>query len=335
MHSLKGTKILYISPKFFGYETIIKSTLEEKFGASVDFYDDRPSNDLWTKIFIRLKLKTLIKRKIDTYFTSIFNAIKNISYDYVFVVSPETLSVKELTTLKILQHNATFILYMWDSFDNKNSCNTIHLFDKVLTFDNHDAQKYHLHFHPLFYIDTYSKMPSKSLLQYDLCFIATAHSDRYLVAKKVKMQLDQFSLKMFSFLYLNTKLMYWGRRLFLKKYNYGPIADFSFTPMSQDEIISLISKSKAILDINHPSQVGLTMRTFEALGANKKLITTNKNIKVYDFYNSSNIAIIDRDNPVIDLYFFDSPYLSLDKEVYEKYSLYNWIKTVFDYQQNE
>lgn len=335
MHSLNGKKILYIGPMFFGYEKAIKTVLENQFGAQVDFYDDRPANDLWTKIFIRLKLKTLIKRKIDTYYTSIFNAINDISYDYVFVVSPETLSVNELTTLKNLQQNATFILYMWDSFDNKNSFNTLHLFDRVVTFDNHDAQKYHLHFHPLFYIETYAKIPSKELLDYDVCFIATAHSDRYLVAKKVKMQLERLSLKMFSFLYLNTKLMYWGRRLFLKKYNYGPLADFSFTPMSQEEIISLISKSKAILDINHPSQVGLTMRTFEALGANKKLITTNKNIMLYDFYNPSNIAIIDRDDPLIDTHFFDSPYIPLDKEVYEKYSLYNWIDTVFDCQSNK
>jgi len=334
MHSLNGKKILYIGPKFFGYENIIKSTLEEKFEAFVDFYDDRPSNDLWTKIFIRLKLKTLIKRKIDTYYTSIFNTIDNILYDYVFVVSPETLSVKELTILKNLQHHATFILYMWDSFDNKNSLNTIHLFDRVITFDNHDAKKYHLYFHPLFYIETYAKIPSKELF-YDLCFIATAHSDRYLIAKKIEKELDQFSLKMISFLYLNTKLIYWGRRLFLKKYHYGPIADFSFEPMSQAEIISVISKSKAILDINHPSQVGLTMRTFEALGANKKLITTNTNIKQYDFYNANNITIIDRSNPHIDMGFFDSPYEPLDKEVYEKYSLYNWIITVFDCQSNK
>ena len=61
--------------------------------------------------------------------------------------------------------------------------------------------------------------------------------------------------------------------------------------MSQEEIISLISKSKAILDINHPSQVGLTMRTFETLGANKKLITTNENIKIYDFFDKENIDV--------------------------------------------
>ena len=33
------------------------------------------------------------------------------------------------------------------------------------------------------------------------------------------------------------------------------------------------------------------MRTFEALGAGKKLITTNKEIKKYSFYESNNIFL--------------------------------------------
>lgn len=330
MNSLDGKRILYISPKFFGYENTIKTALERKFGALVDFYDDRPSSDILTKIFIRLNFKLFVKRKIDNYYTSIFETIKDMSYDCIFIVSPETLSYKELNTLKTLQSNAQFILYMWDSFDNKNSFNTIHLFDRVVTFDHRDAEKYNLYFHPLFYVENYETAISESDTKYDVCTIATAHSDRYIVTKKVKNHLEQFSLKMFIFLYLNNRLMYWGRRIFLKKYQYGTISDFSFSPLSQNEIVSIISQSKAILDINHPAQFGLTMRTFESLGANKKLITTNENIKTYDFYDESNILVIDRNNPIIDINFLDTPYQYLDTKLYQKYSLVNWIKFVFD-----
>ncbi|MEK5777604.1 lipopolysaccharide biosynthesis protein, partial [Acinetobacter nosocomialis] len=66
------------------------------------------------------------------------------------------------------------------------------------------------------------------------------------------------------------------------------------------EIVELYAKSNIILDISHPGQSGLTMRTFEAIGAGKKLITTNTNIKEYPFYNANNIFIISRDELVLE-----------------------------------
>lgn len=326
---LSGKRILYISPRFFGYEDEIEHVLTNDFGAYVDFYDDRPSNDFWTKVFIRLKLKSLLKRKIDSYYKSIFDAIKEKIYDYIFVISPETLSQKELIVIRNLQPHAQFILYMWDSFKNKNSFELLPLFHKVLSFDSQDAQKYNLIFHPLFYSGIYSGGHPSSHTPYDLCSIATAHSDRYVLVQKIKHELNSINLRLFSFMYLPSQMMYWVRKLFLKKYHYGNMSDFSFTPMSSQEIVSIMAQAQVILDINHPAQYGLTMRTFEALGLQKKIITTNKNIKDYDFYTEENILIIDRDSPKINVEFFKTPYVPLPQKVYEKYSLKNWIQFVF------
>lgn len=327
---LEGKKILYIAPKFFGYENEIKQVLMHDFGADVDFYDERPSNDFWTKVFIRLKLKSLLKYKIDSYYKSIFYDIKEKTYDYIFVISPETLSQKELVVIKNLQPHAQFILYMWDSFKNKNSLELIPIFHKILSFDFHDAQKYSLIFYPLFYSSMYSSGNSFCTTKYDLCSIATAHSDRYRLVQKIKHELKNKNLQLFSFMYLPSQIMYWIRKLFLKQYEYGNVSDFSFISMSSHDIASVMSQSHVILDINHPAQNGLTMRTFEALGLQKKIITTNKNIKDYDFYMEDNILIIDRDNPKIQEDFFTKPYTPLAQKVYEKYSLRSWIQFVFD-----
>ncbi|MTD01286.1 hypothetical protein GKS16_03215 [Streptococcus uberis] len=67
------------------------------------------------------------------------------------------------------------------------------------------------------------------------------------------------------------------------------------------------------------------MRTIEMLGMNKKIITTNSDIKNYDFYHPNNISIINRDSIEIDPNFLNSEYEPIDKEVYDKYSLKNWI----------
>lgn len=325
---LQDKRILYISPKFFGYENKIKQELED-LGAIVDFFDDRPSNDFITKVFIRLKLKSLIKKKIDKYYENIYSYILDKKYDFVFVVSPETLSFKELTKIKELQTNAQFILYMWDSFENKNSFNTIKLFDKIFSFDSRDVEKYTLHFLPLFYSKEYKKKEHLSNYKYDLSFVATAHSDRYKISKQIKNLIAENKLSVYYYFYLPSIIIYFIRKLFIPKYTYGKLSEFSFSSLSQDKIIEIFDNSKVVLDINHPSQFGLTMRTIECIGAEKKLITTNKNIKDYDFYNPNNILIIDRENINIDMSFFEKEYESLSIEIYEKYSLNSWLKNIF------
>ena len=60
----------------------------------------------------------------------------------------------------------------------------------------------------------------------------------------------------------------------------------------------------------------------------RKFITTNKDIVNYDFYNSNNILVIDRKNPIIDFDFLMTPYEELDENIYYKYSLENWILEV-------
>lgn len=328
MLELKGKKVLYISPRFFGYENKIKEELEKLY-AIVDFFDDRPANDFITKVFIRLKFKSLISKKIDIYYENIYSFIAKKKYDFVFVISPETLDYKKLTKIKENQKKAQFILYMWDSFENKNSFNTIELFDNVFSFDIRDVENYNLNFLPLFYCNDYKKQCKSINYKYELSFIATAHSDRYKIATKIKKILLKKNLKIYYFFYLPSILIYLVRKIFIKKYYYGNLSEFSFTSIPQKEIIDIFKSSKVILDINHPKQYGLTMRTIECIGSQKKLITTNKNIMSYDFYNSNNILVIDRNNINIDLTFFKKGYEELPDSVYRKYSLNSWLKNIF------
>ena len=53
--------------------------------------------------------------------------------------------------------------------------------------------------------------------------------------------------------------------------------------------MEIFSDSRCILDAPQAGQVGLTIRTIECLGAKRKLVTTNSDIKNYDFYNENNI----------------------------------------------
>ena len=114
-----------------------------------------------------------------------------------------------------------------------------------------------------------------------------------------------------------------------KKFRYAKFSEFKFKSLSQDSITKYIEEAKVILDIQHPSQTGLTMRTIEMLGANRKIITTNTDIKNYDFYTPENVFILDRNNPKLDKSFFESSYEQIYPQIKFNYSIEGWIRELF------
>src|SRR5690606_2744456 len=99
--------------------------------------------------------------------------------------------------------------------------------------------------------------------------------------------------------------------------------------ISLKEVIKYIENSSVLLDIQKENQEGLSFRVFEALGYEKKLITTNKDIVNYDFYNPQNILVIDGVLPVIPKDFLDTKYVQVSEKIKDKYRREFWIKKVF------
>jgi hypothetical protein len=110
-----------------------------------------------------------------------------------------------------------------------------------------------------------------------------------------------------------------------KEFRKRKISDFRYEKLSSKEVEKIMKQSKCIVDAQYPKNTGLTMRTFETLGTRKKLITTNKDISNYDFYNKNNIMIVDRFNPIINKIFFETDYEDVDKFVYDEYYIDNWM----------
>ena len=94
-------------------------------------------------------------------------------------------------------------------------------------------------------------------------------------------------------------------------------------------MIDLIRNSKCILDSAQDNQNGLTIRVIETLGAKRKLITTNANIREYDFYKPENIYVYDNKFDFSDI-FFKSNYEEIDNDIYKKYSLRNWLNELLN-----
>lgn len=95
------------------------------------------------------------------------------------------------------------------------------------------------------------------------------------------------------------------------------------------EVQKKIHQSKAILEILQKGQSGATLRTLESLFFQKKLITTNKNIKKENFYCKDNIFIvgIDSENKIDS--FLSNPYNTVVNEYMNLYTIDSWFMNFF------
>ncbi len=327
----ENKKILFISPKFFNYEREIIDKLE-LLGANVTYFDDRPSNIPIAKALMRVQtpLKSIW---VNYYYRKILNEIRNKKYDFFLLIKGEVTPDFFLKALRELDRDAKFIYYSYDSvLNNANAVNNLSYFDSKFSFDLVDSFNYSFQFRPLFFLNDYALLKSK-VVDIDLLFIGTAHTDRYLIVKKLLNSVQSKTsnkISHFFFFYLHGQLLYYFNKLTDKSFSEVDIEDISFKPLGKDEVLNLVDRSNCIIDIQHPNQTGLTIRTIECLGARKKLISTNKSIINYDFYNENNICIVDRDSPEVPLSFLMGKYENINLNIYNRYSIESWIEDVFN-----
>lgn len=221
-------------------------------------------------------------------------------------------------TLKLLKNKSKrMISHHWDTLEFAKNAN-IQLekkyFDKISSFYKKDCENHNLKYLPNFYSETLRKEPK---IKNDIYAIMTDKTKKELLENIGKLMKEQG---------ISTNL-----NLFIKDLKedneYINILN-KFIPL--DEVIQCFKESKCILEINRNNSKGYTMRTFDAIGLKKKLITTNKSVVNEDFYRPNNILVIDEENIVIPKEFIDSPYEELPKEIYEKYSLENWVKQLMN-----
>jgi len=326
MTSLDGKRVLFFAPRFFGYENDIRMEIERQ-GAYVDWLPDRPFDSSFMKGVTKVSPK-LVHSSASRYYLRLLAGMGATHYDYVFVVNGQTLSSDMLQGLRGRFPTAKFILYLWDSIENRASVlRNISHFDDVLSFDPVDCKLYGLRLRPLFFSTGFQ---GDDCIDWELhlSFIGTMHSDRYVVIDRLRRSLDS-DLSIFWYLYIQAPWVLQIYRLKDPAIRRAQRDEFRFVPLEKSKCSSIFARSRAILDIEHPRQRGLTMRTFETLGMHKKLVTTNANVRGYDFFDSNNICVLDRLKPVIPRQFLQTPYKVVRPEIYRRYSLEGWIQEVF------
>ncbi|MBE6718760.1 MAG: hypothetical protein E7574_05865 [Ruminococcaceae bacterium] len=323
----KQKSILIFCPTFFGYENRMAEAFRDE-GFEVCLYDERPSRSFICKAALRLNLK-FYKPVVRNYLKKIIKENKDKQFEYVFVVKSESFGEKEVAMLREAYPEAKLILYFWDSVANvPDGEKKIALYDRVLTFDPNDSEKYNLPFLPVPYGKEYTKAKEIEKYEYDVAFIGTAHSVRPRVVKQIKEQCEQMGKKCFTCFYSPHIFVYLLNRFTNKDYKYISRKEINFKSLSTQEVCDIYNSSRCVMDIEHPRQNGITTRPIEMLSMKKKIITTNPYVKQFDFYNENNFLIIDRNDPKIDKSFFETEYLPVDEEVLYKYSPKKFVETI-------
>ena len=324
-------KLLLIMPNFFDYPKFISDELS-KMGYEVDYFDDRPSTNAWVKAIIRIN-KNIINKYIQKYFNTVMNTVTNKKYDVVFLISGQSLSFSEdmISDIRKCQPQAKFVLYQWDSQTNFPYIKAIQkYFDKCYSFDRKDVEETHsLKFLPLFYSRNYEEIGKRNNkdFKYDFCFVGTAHPKKYKFINMMSNQLKTIYPNQFIYFFFPSPIVYFYRKIMNKELRKAKYSEFHFKPINGKEMNDIYEFSRCVLDSAQAGQLGLTIRVLEALGAKKKLITTNEDIINYDFYRPENIYIYDGKIDLEDV-FFKEEYKEIEKDIYEKYSLRNWLKEI-------
>lgn len=326
-------KLLLIMPRFFNYPELITEELEN-MGYEVDFFDDRPSTNAWIKAAIRIN-KNMIGRYIKQYFEEMMNTVRNKEYDVVFLISGQSLSFSEemISEIKKCQVKAKFVLYQWDSQTNFPYIKQVQkYFDKCYSFDRNDVKEtQNLKFLPLFYSNVYENIGTKNNeeYKYDFCFVGTAHPKKYKFIKMMSEQLKTVYPKQFIYFFFPSPIVYFYRKIMNKELRKAKYREFHYEPLKGKEMNDVYEASRCVLDSAQDGQLGLTIRVLEALGAKKKLITTNEDIVNYDFYRPENIYVYNGDIDLNNI-FFKEGYKKIDSSIYEKYSLRSWLKEIVE-----
>ena len=316
-------QICLISFDFWNYDHHIVDALQEK-GIDAhhihlrEYKHSYPTpfhriGNFFGKLFLKRNIK---KIKREEYIIKELSALG--MQDQILIINPEIISID--THQKIKELTNRYIAYLYDSSKRRPIAHLLdaNLFDIVFSFDPEDVKNYNLK--PLTNYIYFDKKPITKTedIKYD-CFTICYLDERLEILNRIA--------EIFSRKNLRSHFVIVGKN---KPENIHKDIVFSEDRFDQEQVHHKINKSNAILDLLRDDQAGLSFRIFEAMGFQKKIITSNKLVQDFDFYSPENILIIDPENPEIPESFFKTPYTPIPQEIYRKYSLEGWVEEVFN-----
>lgn len=312
---MNSLKITVIAPFSFGYIDALVEKLEAKKNVQVTYINTGKISFSYSSW----------RQKMENFFLKIFTG-RNLKREYISrqikqkldPVGPQniTLVVRgdrlEEDLLQYLKSKSKrFIAFYFDANSNiPRQEDLIPFFDEVYSYEKEDVAK-----HGLKFITNFIPFDKTFPTNGKGVFNISSYDDRFDALKTIAEQIKSHSYPF---------------EIIVRKEE--PISSdlIKVVPeyLSPEEVREHIVASDILLDVQKEDQQGLSFRVFEALGYDKKLITTNKDIVSYDFFNPSNILVIDKQRPVITKEFLHTPFQPVPEEIKSRYRRDRWIREV-------
>lgn len=313
-------KITIISYDNWGFNSHIANSLKN-LGHTVQHINFSDFKYKYSNIGERIYnfiLKAIFKKNLKNiyYGNEIIKKLKenNEPQDIILTIKGDFIDPEAISKFKT--YTKTSIAFFNDSITRCPKIKrVISRFDEVYSFEKEDCMKYNLKFITNWIYPSETNSNQKTDYQ---IFNISSKDKRSPIISKITTVLKEKNI--------NYKIIIFDK----EKKNRDPNIEYTSQYISLPDVDKFIHNAQVLLDINRKGQNGLTFRVFESLGFEKKLITTNADIKNYDFYNPNNILIIDDKNPDIPLDFFNNDYKKIPEELLKNYTIEGWINRIFN-----
>lgn len=313
-------KVLFIAYDFYGYEIEVLNELKKRY--DVTFINTTPTLiQLNLLRIVKIFSKPLSEKMLEKFnLMTLKNKAKGDNYDILFVLGHLDLPESFMRNLNENYKIKRRILYIWDTIKRmKNYNNWIKNFNEVYSFDMKESEENNFIYRPTFYSKRLEKNKCKH--KYEILFIGAYSKERYLFLKEK-------ILPHFSKYYI---YLYWNFKNYIKnilKLDLGMVFPLK---IKKNIYNKKMYRSQIIIDLLQFEQVGVTQRVLDALYLEKKIITDNKEISQYEFFNKNNILIVDSKIQKSDVEKFKKvKYIKINEEIIEYYSLEKWVEDIFD-----
>lgn len=328
-------KILLITVPLNGYELEIIKSLKKK-GFEVSFFKEgskisKKELTLFQRILrsIQYDLKiNVFSKYLDKVENKIYKSYVDkldIKYDYIFDFGGKA---KE-NCLKLLKekYKCNYILYMWDDLKYaKTVWETMNYYDKKYIFNNSETDKYGFKYRPNFFVNEYRYNGEEKSI--DIYYRGSLRDKkRTIILEAIEDEMKDYRVDIS--LYAKGSYFKNIKKVHSKEYFFNK-CDSNYVQMK--DLALKYKKSKVLIDIAYKNQSGLGLRPLEAIAANCKLITTNENIKNYEFYNENNILYLKEDLSNINEIknFMGKEFVTFTDEVKHRYSVDGFVDDIFE-----
>ncbi|MBD1433813.1 hypothetical protein H8B06_13330 [Sphingobacterium sp. DN00404] len=241
--------------------------------------------------------------------------------DYALLIRADILPESVIDTIR--KKTDLVAAYQWDGLDRFPIIyDYIPRFDRFFVFDSKDLSVEKVRPATNFYFD-YLKVEDNRTEEVHASFVGSYFEYRNQILKDIARQLLNIGVK--------TDISIFSQR----NHEIEIIQSLGFahldTTISYEDNLTRTMSSDILIDVHVNDHKGLSFRILEALGYDKKIITTNTDVMRYDFYQPENIFVWTTGHSTAELKaFIDAPPKKIEQYIKHKYSFTNWITYILN-----